>query len=53
VARGYYEDIANDQQTPQDLRQRADFMLSVLDARLGTPPEKPEAAPAEPAKPAG
>jgi hypothetical protein len=50
-ARKYYEDIANDQQTPQDLRQRADFVLSVIDARIGIPPEQPK--PAEPAKPAG
>ncbi|MBN9009240.1 MAG: tetratricopeptide repeat protein [Rhizobiales bacterium] len=56
-ARKYYEDIATDQQTPSDMRQRADFMLSVFDARLGVPPEAPTAeqpaAPAEPAKPAG
>lgn len=50
-ARTYYQDIANDPQTPQDLRQRADLMLSVIDARLGPAPEAPK--PAEPAKPQG
>lgn len=55
-ARKYYEDIANDPQTPQDLRQRATFMISIFDARLGAPPDQPKAeapVPAEPAKPAG
>ncbi len=44
AARTYYEDIVNDQESPADLRQRADFMLSVLDARLGAPPAEPKPA---------
>jgi hypothetical protein len=32
--------INSDQESPQDLRQRAQIMLSLITARLGAPPEK-------------
>jgi hypothetical protein len=42
-ARKYYEEIAADQEKPADLQSRAQFMLALIKARLGAPPEaKPE-----------
>ena len=50
TARKYFEEIADDQEAPQDLRQRAQFMLALITARLGAPagtpqPPKPETQP--------
>jgi hypothetical protein len=42
AARKYFDQVANDQETPQDMRQRSRLMLALLDARLG--PEAPAAA---------
>jgi hypothetical protein len=49
AARKQFEDISVDQETPQDLRQRAQLMLTLIAARIG--PEA--AAPAAPATDAG
>ena len=37
VARGFFNDIAVDQETPNDLRQRSEVMLSLIRARVGDP----------------
>lgn len=44
VARKYFEEIAGDKESPADLQTRAQFMLAVIDARVGAPVEeaKPE-----------
>lgn len=44
TARKYYEEIAADQEKPADLQSRAQFMLALIQARLGAPPSeaKPE-----------
>lgn len=42
AARKYFDQVANDQETPQDMRQRSRLMLALLDAKLG--PEAPAAA---------
>ena len=38
TARKYFQEIADDQESPQDLRSRAQFMLALITARLGAPP---------------
>ena len=38
AARKYFDEIANDQESPADLRQRAQVMLSLIAARIGEPP---------------
>jgi hypothetical protein len=59
AARKYFNDIASDQGTTDDLRQRAGLMLALLGAKLGpeapatttpapAPPATPPAAPATP-----
>jgi hypothetical protein len=40
AARKYFDMINSDQDSPQDLRQRAQLMLSLITARLGAPPAK-------------
>jgi hypothetical protein len=52
TARKYYEEIAGDKESPQDLQSRAKLLLSVIDARIGAPPEekKPSAPAAPPAE---
>jgi hypothetical protein len=44
TARKYYEEIAADQAKPADLQSRAQFMLALIQARVGAPPAeaKPE-----------
>jgi hypothetical protein len=44
TAQKYYQEIASDQQKPEGLTTRAQMMLSLLRARLGTPAgeKKPE-----------
>ena len=39
AARKYFDEINSDQETPQDLRQRAQVMLALITARIGAPPE--------------
>ncbi len=39
AARKYFDEISNDQETPADLRQRAQVMLSLITARIGEPPK--------------
>ena len=50
AARKYFTEISSDGEAPQDLSQRAQLMLSLIDARQGKPAEPPK--PAEPATPA-
>ncbi len=38
AARKYFDEINKDQETPADLRQRAQVMLSLITARIGAPP---------------
>ncbi len=38
TARKYFDEIDQDQEAPQDLRQRAQIMLSLITARIGAPP---------------
>jgi hypothetical protein len=38
TARDYFVQIADDQDTPQDMRQRSQLMLAVIDARQAAPP---------------
>ncbi len=38
AARKYFDEINNDQESPADLRQRAQVMLSLITARIGAPP---------------
>lgn len=38
AARKYYDEINSDQDTPPDLRQRAQVMLALITARIGAPP---------------
>ena len=38
AARNYFDEINKDQEAPQDLRQRAQVMLSLITARIGEPP---------------
>ena len=38
AARKYFDEINSDQESPADLRQRAQVMLSLITARIGTPP---------------
>ncbi len=38
LARKYFNEIDKDQEAPADLRQRAQMMLSLIKARIGTPP---------------
>jgi hypothetical protein len=38
AARKYFDHINSDQEAPQDLRQRAQLMLSMNTARIGAPP---------------
>ncbi len=44
TARGHFSDLANDQEAAQDLRQRAQLMLTLVASKTG---EASEAAPAE------
>lgn len=59
AARKYFTDITADDEAPQNVRSRAQFMLGLITARQGEPakPAEPAAAPAapaaEPEKPAG
>ena len=42
-ARQYFDDIANDQESPPDMRQRIQVMLALITSRIGAPPaEKPQ-----------
>jgi len=45
AARKYFSDLVSDEETPPDVKQRAQFMVALIDARQG--------APAEPAQPEG
>jgi hypothetical protein len=38
AARKYFDEINSDQESPADLRQRAQVMLSLITARIGAPP---------------
>ncbi len=38
AARKYFDEINNDEASPADLRQRAQVMLSLIQARIGAPP---------------
>jgi hypothetical protein len=40
-ARKYFTQINEDQEAPQDLRQRAQVMLALITARVGAPPQPP------------
>lgn len=37
AARKLFQEIGSDQESPQDLRQRAQFMIALIDARQGAP----------------
>ena len=37
AARGYFEQVSVDQETPNDLRQRSQVMLGLINARIGQP----------------
>ena len=56
-ARKNFDEIAADQDAPQDIRTRAQFMLGLINAREGAPAKSAEpatpAAPATPTEPAG
>ena len=53
AAKTYFDDISVDQETPQDLRQRAQVMLALINGELGTaPPAASAPAATEPAAPA-
>ena len=47
TARKYFQQIADDKESPPDIRSRGAFMISLIDARAGAP--APVAAPAAPA----
>jgi hypothetical protein len=40
AARGYFQAIADDPQTPQAMQSRAQLMLELIKAKIGTPPAK-------------
>lgn len=49
AAKKYFGDISVDQETPQDLRERAQLMLALIDAKLGAAPPTAATEPAAPA----
>jgi len=49
AAKKYFDDISVDQETPQDLRERAQLMLALIDAKLGAAPPMAATEPAAPA----
>jgi len=49
AAKKYFGDISVDQETPQDLRERAQLMLALIDAKLGAAPPMAATEPAAPA----
>lgn len=57
AARGYFQDIADDQEAPSDVRRRAEMMLALIAMRLDaagnivTPPPAPTAPAPTPAPP--
>ena len=53
TARKYFDEIVADKETPGDLRQRAQLILAVIDAREAKPAAPAPAPAAEPPKPQG